>query len=113
MAKAIIVYESKYGNTKQVAETIAEGMRQVAGVEVLVNELKQVDSKQLAGFDAILIGSPNHIGNATGGIRKFISNLEKLQSESKSGAVFDTYMGTGFEIAVKKMEKQIGKRHPG
>ncbi|MDD5081911.1 MAG: hypothetical protein PHU08_00915 [Dehalococcoidales bacterium] len=87
-------------------------MRQVAGVEVLVNELKQVDSKQLAGFDTILVGSPNHIGNATGGIRKFISNLGKLRSESKSGAVFDTYMGTAFEQAVKKMEKLIGEKAP-
>jgi len=28
MAKAIIVYESKYGNTKLVAEAIAQGMNQ-------------------------------------------------------------------------------------
>jgi len=27
MAKVIVVYESKYGNTKRVAETIIEGMR--------------------------------------------------------------------------------------
>ena len=29
MAKAIVVYESKYGNTKLVAKMIVEGMNQV------------------------------------------------------------------------------------
>ena len=43
MAKAIVVYESKYGNTKLVAETIVEGMREVSGVETVLSELKEVD----------------------------------------------------------------------
>ena len=36
-AKVIVVYESKYGNTKLVAETIAEGMREIEGVETVVS----------------------------------------------------------------------------
>ncbi|MCH8864881.1 MAG: flavodoxin family protein [Chloroflexi bacterium] len=31
MGKAVIVYESKYGNTRLVAEAIAEGMEAVSG----------------------------------------------------------------------------------
>ena len=31
MAKVIVVYESKFGNTKLVAETIVEGMREISG----------------------------------------------------------------------------------
>ena len=69
MAKAIVVYESKYGNTKFVAETIIDGMREIPGIEIVLNELKEVDLNQLVDFDAILVGSPNHIGNATRGIR--------------------------------------------
>jgi flavodoxin len=37
-AKVMIVYQSKYGNAKLVAETIAEGMREVEGVEAVVTE---------------------------------------------------------------------------
>lgn len=113
MAKAIVVYESKYGNTKLVAETIAEGMREVSGVETALNELKEVDLSCLADFDAILVGAPNHMGRQTRGIRKFIDELGKLKLEGKLVAVFDTYLGGDFEKAVRKMEKQITEKAPG
>jgi len=113
LAKVIVIYESKYGNTRLVAEKIAEGMREVSGTETVLNELKEVDKKQLAQFDAILIGSPNHIGRHTGGIKKFINEIGKLNLTGKAAAVFDTYLGKDFEKAVKKMEKQIGEKAPG
>jgi flavodoxin len=113
MAKAIIIYESKYGNTRLVAETIAEGMRQVSGIETVVTELKKVDQKTLAEFDAILIGSPNHMGGATMGVRRFIDKLGKLKLEGKLVAAFDTYMGNQYEKAMKKMEQQLGKKASG
>jgi len=113
MAKAIIVYESKWGNTTRVAETIAEGMREVSGAETVVSELKQTDPNQLTNFDAILIGSPNHIGGATWGVRKFIDNLGKLKLEGKKVAVFDTYLGKDFEKAIRKMEKRLSEKAPG
>ena len=113
MWKTIVVYESKYGNTKLVAETIIEGMKEVSGAEVAINELKEADLSQLVDFDVILIGSPNHMGAATRGIRKFIDELGKLKLEGKMVAVFDTYLGGDFEKAVRKMEKQISEKAPG
>ena len=113
MAKVIVIYESKYGNTRLVAETIAEGMREVSEVKTVLSELKEVDLNQLNEFDAILVGSPNHIGNATKNIRKFIDGLGKLDLEGKLTAVFDTYIGNDFAKAVKKMEKQMSKKAPG
>ncbi|HUU64922.1 MAG TPA: flavodoxin domain-containing protein [Dehalococcoidales bacterium] len=113
MAKAIVVYESKYGNTKRVAEAIAEGMREVPGVEAVLSEVKEVELDKLTEFDAILVGSPNHMGSATKGIRKFIDELGRLSPGVKLAAVFDTYIGRDFEKAVKKMEKQIGEKVPG
>lgn len=112
MARAIIIYESKYGNTKLVADAIAEGIRQVSGVEPAVRELGEVDPGGLAEFDAVIIGSPNHIGNATRSIRKFIDELGKINLDGKLTAVFDTYMGKDFEKTVKKMEKQISEKIP-
>ena len=113
MARVIVIYESKYGNTKLVAETIAEGMREVSGVETVLHELKEVEQDKLAEFDAIVVGTPNHMGGATKSIRKFIDELGKLNLEGKLAAVFDTYIGRDFEKAVKKMEKQIGEQVPG
>ena len=113
MAKVIVVYESKYGNTRLVAETIIEGIREVSGTETVLSELKEVNLNQLSDFDAILVGSPNHIGNATRGIRKFIDKLGELNLQGKLTAVFDTYLGGDFEKAVTKMEKRISKKVPG
>jgi flavodoxin len=113
LAKVIIVYESVFGNTKMVAESIIEGMREVSGIEATLSKPKEVDLNQIVGYDAILVGSPNHMGGATRGIRKFIDKLAKINLEGKLAAVFDTYAGGEFEKAVKKMEKQIGKKVPG
>ena len=112
MARAIVIYESKYGNTRLVAETIAEGIRQASGVEPEVRELKEVNPEGLTEFDAIVIGSPNHMGNATRNIRKFIDGLAEFSFEGKLAAVFDTYIGRDLEKAVKKMEKQMGEKAP-
>ncbi|GAH07727.1 unnamed protein product [marine sediment metagenome] len=88
MAKAIVIYESKYGNTKLVAEMIGEQINQVSGMEAVLTEVSKVDLNQIDGFDTILVGSPNHIGRATRSIRKFIDKLGKLSLEGKQGAVF-------------------------
>ena len=113
MARVIIIYESKYGNTKLVAEAIAEGMREVSGVETVLSELREVELNRLTGFDAILVGTPNHMGGATRSISKLIGELGKLTLEGKLAAVFDTYIGKDFEKAVKKMEKQIREKVSG
>jgi flavorubredoxin len=112
-ARIMIVYETKYGNTKLVAETIAEGLREVEGTEVVVSELKEVDLNKMPDYDAILVGSPNHVGGPTWGIKKFIGKLGKLPLEGKIFAAFDTYLGRNSEQAMRKMEKKISGKVPG
>ena len=112
MAKVIVVYESRYGNTKLVAETIVEGMREVEGIETVLSELKEVDLNKIPDYDVILIGSPNHFGGPTRGVKKFIDKLGKLTLKGKLFAVFDTYLGKDFEKAVNKMEKRINEKVP-
>jgi menaquinone-dependent protoporphyrinogen IX oxidase len=58
--KVIVVYESKYGNTKLLAETIAGRMTEVEGMEAVVSEGKEVDLGKVPDYDAILVGPPNH-----------------------------------------------------
>ena len=111
MARIIVVYESKFGNTRRAAEAIAEGAGETPGVEAVVKELKEVDPKQLVEYDAIVVGSPNHVGSATRGIKKFIDHLGKLDLEGKVTAAFDLYLQEG--KAVGKMEKQLGEKAPG
>ena len=113
MLKVLVVYASKYGNTKIVAETIIEGIGGTKGIETTINDIKEVDFKLAAEYDAVLIGSPNHAGSVTSDIKKLISRLGKLQFKGKGIAFFDTYIAKGFETALKKMEKQAVEKLPG
>ena len=108
-----MAYESKYGNTELVAEKIVEGMRKVKGIEIALSKLKKIDLNKIQDYDAILVGSPNHFGGPTRGVKKFINKLGKLGLKGKKVAVFDTYVRGDFEKAVKKMEKQIDEKAPG
>lgn len=112
MVKVFVVYDTKYGNTKLVAEKIVEGMREVEGIETAISDVEEVDLEGVADYDAILIGSPNHWGGPVGSIKKFIDKLGKLVLKTKCVAVFDTYIKGDFEKAVKKMEKRINEKVP-
>jgi len=111
--KVFVVYDTKWGNTKLVAEKIVEGMREVEGIETAISDVEEVDLERVADSDAILIGSPNHMGGPVRGIKKLIDKLGKLDLKAKWIAVFDTNLGGNqLEKAVKKMEKRIGEKIP-
>ena len=113
LTRVIVIYESKYGNTKRVAETIIEGINEIEGIEAVLKEPEHVEPTKVLYYDVILVGSPNHIGGPTRGIKKFIDKLGKIGLEEKMGAVFDTYLGRDFNKAVRKMEKRINEKVPG
>lgn len=113
MVKVFVVYDTKYGNTKLVAEKIVEGMREVAGIETAIADVKEVNLEKVVSSDAVLIGSPNHVGKPARGINAFIGKLGKLDLKTKWVAVFDTQGGGKyFEQVVKKMEKRISEKVP-
>jgi len=111
--KVLIVYATKYGNTEKVANLIADGVSSIEGNEVIVKNVKDVKLKDEATFDLILIGSPNHFGKHVGSIKKFIDKFPNSQLKANAYAVFDTYILTDFEKAVKKMEAQFNEVMPG
>ena len=109
----MIVYETKFGNTKKAAETIAEGMKEGEQIETEVVNVNDVDYSKVRDFDAIIIGSPTWAGNCTDTIKNFINELAGLSLNEKSYAVFDTNSGIPLlSKAVKKMEKLVGKKMP-
>lgn len=113
MVKVFVVYDTKWGNTKLVAEKIVEGLREVEGIETAISDVEEVDLERVADSDAILIGSPNHVGGPVRGIKKLIDKLGKLDLKAKWVAVFDTNLGGNqLEKAVKKMEKRISEKIP-
>jgi len=112
MVKVFVVYDTKYGNTKLVAEKIVEGMRKVEGIETAIADVKEVNFEEVASSDVVLIGSPNHVGRPARGINAFIDKLGKLDLKTKWVAVFDTHMVSDTR-AHAGMEKMIGEEVPG
>lgn len=123
MVKVLIAYDTKYGNTQRVAELIADGLK-AAGAETVVENMKTVNFDEASGFDAILMGSPNHIGRPTRTFKKFVGNLQKAALKAKFLAAFDTYIGQKddqeviqpgggeFQKALRKMENYLKEKLP-
>ncbi|MFB0560013.1 MAG: flavodoxin family protein [Candidatus Lokiarchaeia archaeon] len=113
MPKALVVYRSKFGNTKAVAEAIAKGINATKKAEAVVKDVKTTKPEEALDYDALIIGSPNHGGGPAKDIKNFLKKLEKLDLKGKTGAVFDTHAGRNNIRAVQKMEKQIREKIPG
>ena len=67
--KAVVIYESMYGNTHQIATAIGEGLRSVA--EVVVVPVGEADAELVKSADVVVVGGPTHAhGMSHAGTRK-------------------------------------------
>ena len=96
MAKGIVIYYSRSGNTKEMAEIIAQAMNDAN----LPTECKSVDKvkvKDLLNYDAIVVGSPTYYGHMAGPIKQLfddsVSNHGAL--DGKIGAAFSSAANIG------------------
>lgn len=85
MAKVSIVYHSGYGHTKVIAEAVARGAKSVAGTEVTLIPVDEVekhwDTLEAAG--AIIFGSPTYMGSVSGPFKMFMDASSKVWMEQK------------------------------
>jgi NAD(P)H dehydrogenase (quinone) len=114
LVKVFVVYDTKYGNTKLAGGTIVEGMKEVEGIEAAIGYVKEIEIGKLAGYDAIVLGAPNHMGRPSQTIKKFVNRLAELDLKAKNVAIFGTYSGRvrDPDRAVKKLEKMAEKKLP-
>ncbi len=112
--KVFVIYDTKYGNTKLVAEQIVEGIKEVGDIETSIGYAKEVDPTKVAEADALVLGGPNHMGNASRTIMGFVDDLAKVNSKALKIASFDTYMGREKNRgrAAQKLEKKISEKLP-
>ena len=86
--KALIVYDSQYGNTKLIAETIADVLRQHGSVAIKHVGLFQHDD--LRDIDVLVAGCPTQAWHATAPIREFLGTLQPHFAYRIQVACFDT-----------------------
>lgn len=89
MKKALILYDSVYGNTKKVAMFLSRGL-EAGGVHVDSNSIQDFDAKELINYDVIGIGGPTHFHGASESMKSFLSKIKHLKMENKQGFAFET-----------------------
>ena len=57
--KTLVIYESLYGNTREIAEAVAEGLGETAEVEV--HAVAETPPAEVAGVDLLVVGGPTHV----------------------------------------------------
>jgi NAD(P)H dehydrogenase (quinone) len=114
--KALVVFYSTYGHIYQMAEAMAEGVKQVNGAEVelrrvpetlpdgVLEQMGAVDAQkafshipvctvdELVAADAVIFGTPTRFGNMCGQMRQFLDATGQLWADGslvgKVGSVF-------------------------
>lgn len=118
MTKLLVLYYSMYGHIETMAGAVAEGAREVEGVEVTVKRVAEImpedvarkhgakvdqayplaSPKELGEYDAIIFGTPTRFGNMAAQMRNFLDQTGSLWVSGglvgKVGSVF-TCTGTG------------------
>lgn len=62
--RALVIYESMFGNTHLVADAIAEGLAQ-RGANVTVTDPARVEEDMMKGLDLLVVGGPTHARGMT------------------------------------------------
>ncbi len=102
--KGIIAFDSVNGNTKQVAEAMAEELR-TAGLETELVFLK--DGASSPTGDVLFIGSPTRGGKMTKGTARFIESLDVEHWKNKPIFVFDTVGPLSKDEAKRKSQLEM------
>lgn len=108
LTKAIVIYDTKYGNTKKVAEDIASGIKD-EGMEVSIKEVKKTKKNEVSKYDLLVLGAPTHINNAKKDTKKFLKKLKGTDLSSVKFAAFDTRITNARKGASMKIESVLSE----
>lgn len=95
MPKVAVIYYSKTGNTKKLAELLAEGCRKVPGCEVEMMALPGCDVQAATQADGFAIGSPDYFSYMAGHVKTFYDEAlaHKATLTGKPYVAFGTHGG--------------------
>jgi len=95
MGKALVVYASRSGETKRIADLIGEGVR-IQGSEALVVNVSDVKKvEDLTGYDAYVFGSATYHGEMMQGMKTMLFLAEKTGLDGKVGGSFGAFGWSG------------------
>ena len=90
--QVLVMYFSHTENTRQLAEEVANGVRQVNGVTCLLKNAEEVTQKDFLESDGIIAGSPVYFGTMAAELKSVFDKYVALRPQmgDKVGAAFAT-----------------------
>ncbi len=108
MPKVVVVYLSTSGNTKAMAEAIAEGVRS-RNIDAQVVNFHEARIEDIKSADAIALGSSTFYYKMLPPMEKFIESLTKANVNGKVGAAFGSYGWSGeAPIMIAEKMRELG-----
>lgn len=88
----LILYYSKGGNTRKLAEKVAEGVHSVPGVRALLKSTQEVTKDDFLNSAGIIAGSPVYFGGMAWDLKRVFDDYVGIRRkmENKVGAAFAT-----------------------
>ncbi len=95
MSKVLIVYTTRAGGTKAIADLIAEGIRIAGSEATVVNSTEIKKEGDLAGYDAYVFGSATYHGDMMQGMKTMLFLCEKADLDGKVGGSYGSFGWSG------------------
>lgn len=107
--KAIIIYDTRFGNTEKIAKSIETGLKQTPGIGVAMPiNSKDMRIDSLNEYDLICIGAPTEGFTASKSIKESLRKLKAIDLYGKYGFAFDTRIDSKLSgSAAKFIEKEL------
>jgi len=86
--KAMVVYDSAYGNTEKIAQAIGNALSSQGEVETV--RAGDATPEQLAGLALLVVGSPTQKFSPTGATTGFLKSIPQNGLQGVKVAAFDT-----------------------
>ena len=102
MTKVLIVYYTRSGNTKKMAEWIAEAIEN-EGVHVNIKTAKEATPEDMLAADGIIVGSPVYYGSMAAELKDLFDRSIKVHNklDGKIGGAFATAAVSGYETTIR------------
>lgn len=90
--QVLVMYYSKTGNTRKLAEAVARGVKEVPGVNCILKSVSEVTKDDFLLSDGIIAGSPVYFGTMAAEMKAVFDKFVVIRSKmgDKVGAAFAT-----------------------
>jgi NAD(P)H dehydrogenase (quinone) len=110
MAKVLVCYYSRTGNTEEMAEKIAEVMKE-EGLDVDLAKVEDTKIDELLNYDCLIFGSPTYYGSMAWPLKKLLDESVKFHGrlKGKIGGAFSSSanIGGGNETTILSILKAL------